>query len=136
IFDGAGNPRPNFHPRPYPRLTAGLPIHFEFRNGDATKGGRALVFTWDNRPELGETEIALPAASSDPARGSTSHRRTLSCTTTPRDDPSSALPPARGRSLFTCTSECGSDGASPFRKEQTLTHFPVSPATSPTPRLH
>jgi endoglycosylceramidase len=62
IFDAAGRPRPNFRPRPYPRATAGTPLRFEFRGGAgaAPDGLRALVFTWDHRPERGDTEIALP----------------------------------------------------------------------------
>lgn len=60
IFDSAGNPRANFRPRPYPRTTAGTPIRFEFRGGNAPEGSRALIFTWDNHPERGLTEIALP----------------------------------------------------------------------------
>jgi len=60
ILDPAGHVRPNFRPRPYPRITAGTPLRFEFRDSNAPAGGRALLFTWENRPELGETEIALP----------------------------------------------------------------------------
>jgi endoglycosylceramidase len=60
IVDSAGNLRPNYCPRPYPRLTAGVPQRFEFHDIDSERGGRALLFTWVNRPELGGTEIAIP----------------------------------------------------------------------------
>lgn len=60
LFDGAGNPRPTLRPRPFPRATAGTPIHFEFRNGSARGNRRSLVFTWDNDPARGQTEIAVP----------------------------------------------------------------------------
>ena len=54
ILDPAGHVRPNFRPRPYPRITAGTPIRFEYREGNARSGGRALLFTWENRPERGD----------------------------------------------------------------------------------
>jgi endoglycosylceramidase len=60
IVDAEGNLRPNFRPRPYPRLTAGIPTRFEYRESSPSAGGRALLFTWDHSPERGETVIALP----------------------------------------------------------------------------
>ena len=60
IVDGSGRLRANFHPRPYPRATSGMPTCFEYREGDAPTAGRSLVFTWVNNPALGETEIAVP----------------------------------------------------------------------------
>ena len=38
--------------------TAGIPTRFEFHDRRDTGSGRALLFTWENRPEHGETEIA------------------------------------------------------------------------------
>lgn len=60
IFDAAGNPRPTYRPRPFPRATAGTPTRFEFRDGNPPAGSRALIFSWDHRPACGQTEIALP----------------------------------------------------------------------------
>jgi endoglycosylceramidase len=60
IVDAAGNLRPNFRPRPYPRATAGTPRRFEFHDNDERAGGRALLFTWDHQPACGVTEIAIP----------------------------------------------------------------------------
>jgi endoglycosylceramidase len=60
IADSAGNLRPNFRPRPYPRATAGTPRRFEFHDKDGPAGGRALLFTWDHEPGRGVTEIAIP----------------------------------------------------------------------------
>jgi endoglycosylceramidase len=60
IIDAAGNLRPNFRPRPYPRATAGTPRRFEFHDIGGPAGGRALLFTWDNDPARGVTEIAVP----------------------------------------------------------------------------
>jgi endoglycosylceramidase len=59
IVDHLGSLRPNFRPRPYPRITAGTPTRFEYRQSPAD-GGRALLFSWDHHPERGETEVALP----------------------------------------------------------------------------
>jgi endoglycosylceramidase len=60
IVDAAGNLRPNFRPRPYPRLTAGTPTRFEYRERHSSASSWALLFSWDNCPERGETLIALP----------------------------------------------------------------------------
>jgi len=60
IVDSVGNLRRNFCPRPYPRVTAGTPRRFEFHDIEGPFGGRALLFTWDNHPERGGTEIAIP----------------------------------------------------------------------------
>jgi endoglycosylceramidase len=60
IVDAAGNLRPNYRPRPYPRATAGTPRRFEFHDKDGPAGGRALLFTWDHDPGRGVTEIAIP----------------------------------------------------------------------------
>jgi endoglycosylceramidase len=60
ILDPQGNPRPNFCARPFPRATAGRPLRFEYHDTDAAAAGRALLYTWHNAPERGDTEIALP----------------------------------------------------------------------------
>ncbi len=55
----AGPARANFHPRPYPRHTAGLPRQFTYEEG-ADGAPRMLFFCWDHCPEKGETEIFVP----------------------------------------------------------------------------
>jgi endoglycosylceramidase len=60
VLDTQGNPRPNFSPRPFPRITAGIPLRFEYHDTNAPAGGRTLLFTWDNSPALGPTRIAIP----------------------------------------------------------------------------
>jgi endoglycosylceramidase len=62
ILDSDGAVRPNFRPRPYPRHTAGQPIAFRFDAGRSPGVLHSLVFSWDHRPELGETEIFVPAS--------------------------------------------------------------------------
>jgi endoglycosylceramidase len=59
-IDPSGRLRPNFLERPYPRTVAGRPLHFEFRRGPEAVGDHALVFTWEHRPERGDTELFLP----------------------------------------------------------------------------
>jgi endoglycosylceramidase len=61
IVDAQGEPRANFLPRPYPRCTAGTPTSFRFCERDRN-GFAEIEFTWENRPELGATEIQLPRA--------------------------------------------------------------------------
>jgi endoglycosylceramidase len=56
IVATGGSLRPNFRPRPYPRLTAGLPIAFTYREN----GCRSIEFTWRHRPRLGDTEVFVP----------------------------------------------------------------------------
>jgi endoglycosylceramidase len=60
ILDACGRPRPNFRPRPYPRHTAGLPVHFEYRSAGPAGIGRTLTFTWEHDPGRGDTEIFVP----------------------------------------------------------------------------
>ena len=56
-----GPARPNFVPRPYPRATAGLPLHFRFRRADGPGVGPVLEFAWEHRPDRGETELYVPS---------------------------------------------------------------------------
>ena len=53
--------RANFRAHPYPRFVSGSPVAFRYVAADPA-GGRphSLAFTWDHRPELGETEVFLP----------------------------------------------------------------------------
>jgi len=60
ILDSGGAVRANFRPRPYPRHTAGQPTEFRFDDGRSSSDHPSFVFTWDHRPELGETEIFVP----------------------------------------------------------------------------
>jgi endoglycosylceramidase len=60
IIDPEGRLRPNFLERPYPQTVAGLPLQFAFRRASSRHGDHALVFTWEHRPELGDTELFLP----------------------------------------------------------------------------
>ncbi|WP_250847047.1 cellulase family glycosylhydrolase [Aquisphaera insulae] len=60
ILDSSRSLRPNFAPRPYPRVTAGLPTSFRFvvpRSGAPA----CLEFRWEHRPVLGTTELFLPS---------------------------------------------------------------------------
>jgi len=59
IVGAGGEPRSNFLPRPYPRCTAGMPSGFRFR-ARGCQGAPEIEFAWENRPELGATEIHLP----------------------------------------------------------------------------
>jgi endoglycosylceramidase len=61
IIDPSGRLRPNFLERPYPRMVAGLPLQFAFRRAPRPEGPHTLVFTWEHRPEQGETELFLPS---------------------------------------------------------------------------
>jgi endoglycosylceramidase len=61
IIDPSGHPRPNFHERPYPRSVAGLPLEFQYQRAPQPGGDHSLVFTWDHRPERGDTELFLPS---------------------------------------------------------------------------
>jgi endoglycosylceramidase len=60
ILDSQGAVRANFRPRPYPRITAGMPLAFRYADASSTGGQPSLVFTWEHRPELGDTEIFVP----------------------------------------------------------------------------
>ncbi len=60
IIDPTGSLRPNFRPRPYPRLTAGTPCRFRYEDRGPSCTPRRLEFDWCHNPELGETEIFLP----------------------------------------------------------------------------
>ena len=62
ILDPAGRLRPNFRPRPYPRATAGIPVRFAFRRADSASGASTLEFDWRHRPDLGVTEVFVPAS--------------------------------------------------------------------------
>ncbi len=59
IVDDQAAARANYRPRPYPHRTAGLPRFFRLQRREAD-GRPAIAFTWENRPELGATEIRLP----------------------------------------------------------------------------
>lgn len=61
LCPGGGPVRPNFVPRPYPRATAGHPLHFCFRRRSGADGCTVLEYTWEHRPGLGETEIFVPS---------------------------------------------------------------------------
>jgi endoglycosylceramidase len=81
ILDSHGAVRPNFRPRPYPRITAGTPVSFRFQVAPSSGGRPTLEFTWENRPELSATEIFVPASIFPPdarievsARGMTCQR--------------------------------------------------------------
>jgi endoglycosylceramidase len=60
ILDGAGAPRPNFHPRPYAPAIAGEPTLFQVTQADSAEG-RSIELDWQNDPKLGATEIFVPA---------------------------------------------------------------------------
>jgi endoglycosylceramidase len=52
-----GGLRRSFQPRPYPRLTAGIPISFRYRENSET----TVEFRWHHQPECGDTELFVPA---------------------------------------------------------------------------
>lgn len=62
ILDPGGALRPNYRVRPYPRRVAGIPQHFRYVPVQPPGSGPSLTFTWDHRPELGETELFIPRA--------------------------------------------------------------------------
>jgi endoglycosylceramidase len=62
VIDPSGRLRRNFLERPYPRLIAGRPLQFQFRRGSWPGGESSLVFAWEHRPELGDTELFLPTS--------------------------------------------------------------------------
>jgi endoglycosylceramidase len=79
ILDPSRYPRPNFPLRPYPRLTAGIPLRFAYR-APATPGqGASLEFTWLHCPDRGETELFLPMALFPPGSALTIHPAEVSC---------------------------------------------------------
>jgi endoglycosylceramidase len=55
-----GTPRPNFRLRPYPRLTAGVPLRFVYQEPQPAAQGPSLEFIWDHCPERGATELFVP----------------------------------------------------------------------------
>ena len=60
ILDRQGRPRPNFRPRPYPRLTSGRPLGFAYEGGAPGGAGRFLDYCWEQAPGGGVTEIFIP----------------------------------------------------------------------------
>jgi endoglycosylceramidase len=62
ILEPSGALRANFHPRPYPRATAGMPSRFHFEDREIAGQPRSLEFEWDHDPDRGETEIFVPVA--------------------------------------------------------------------------
>jgi endoglycosylceramidase len=62
IVTPSGAIRPNFRPRPYPRSTAGVPLHFRYMDCQAGNPTRWLELTWSHDPSVGETEIFVPNA--------------------------------------------------------------------------
>jgi endoglycosylceramidase len=60
ILHPGGAPRPNFSERPYPRATAGIPLHFQFIEARYPRRDHALDFAWDHHPGRGTTEIFVP----------------------------------------------------------------------------
>ncbi len=61
ILDRSGAARSNFRPRPYPRLTAGLPLRFTYQEAQPPERGPSLEFLWVHSPERGDTELFVPA---------------------------------------------------------------------------
>jgi endoglycosylceramidase len=61
ILHHDGTPRPNFRPRPYPRLTAGLPLRFVYHQPQPPVKGPSLEFVWAHCPQHGATELFVPA---------------------------------------------------------------------------
>jgi endoglycosylceramidase len=62
ILSRDGTARPNFRPRPYPRLTAGLPRRFVYHEPQPPVQGASLEFVWDHCPQRGATELFVPAS--------------------------------------------------------------------------
>ena len=62
ILGPDGRPRANYRPRPYPRATAGRPVRFAFRRAEGPADAHVAEYVWHHRPELGATELVLPAA--------------------------------------------------------------------------
>jgi endoglycosylceramidase len=60
IIDPGGALRENFRPRPYPRVTAGIPVRFHYSARDKGNVGHSLEFVWRHDPDRGDTEIFLP----------------------------------------------------------------------------
>lgn len=60
IVDASGKVRNNFIARPYPAAVAGTPGALNVPLSDLTQLG-TMDFEWDNQPELGATEFALPS---------------------------------------------------------------------------
>ena len=61
VLDNLRRTRPNYRPRPYPRRVAGIPLRLRFDSTTPPLGCPRLEFTWAHRPELGTTEIVVPA---------------------------------------------------------------------------
>jgi endoglycosylceramidase len=62
ILDPSGTLRPNFRPRPYPRATAGMPLHFCYAAAECAGGPPTFVFDWNHDPDRGVTEIFVPTS--------------------------------------------------------------------------
>jgi endoglycosylceramidase len=60
ILDHCGVPRPNFRPRPYPRLTAGIPLRFCYQEVASIECSPTLEFVWSHDPTRGVTELFVP----------------------------------------------------------------------------
>jgi endoglycosylceramidase len=60
ILEPSGAFRPNFHPRPYPRATAGTPLRFRFEDRGPACQPRWFELVWNHEPDRGETEIFVP----------------------------------------------------------------------------
>jgi endoglycosylceramidase len=60
VVDPKGRTRSNYSPRPYPRTIAGVPLRYEYHVPGSTHSHTSLIFTWQNRPEGGSTEIFVP----------------------------------------------------------------------------
>lgn len=60
ILEPTGAPRANFRPRPYPRATAGTPLHFRCDDRKFAGSPPSLEFEWEHDPKCGETEIFVP----------------------------------------------------------------------------
>src|SRR5262249_55624806 len=66
ILDPSGATRPNYRPRPYPRLTAGWPLRFAFREAGAPCQESHLEYVWAHCPERGATPRFSPRLPSPP----------------------------------------------------------------------
>ncbi len=93
LLDGAGVVRPNYRPRPYPHRVAGVPRCLRFEPHASPRGCPRLEFAWDNRPELGRTELVVPAGVFPAAHRSRSSPTMRPATGTRRDGSCSAAPP-------------------------------------------
>jgi endoglycosylceramidase len=83
ILDPCDNPRPNFRYRPYPRLTAGIPLRFEYRDPVESQQAPTLEFVWDHCPGRGATEIFVPTAIFPPGSSLTVQPAEVACSLDP-----------------------------------------------------